>query len=51
MGFAGPAFVIGGSLAVGCLVSWRVPLSPIGTLAAGIVATVVVLVLLAEAFA
>ena len=51
LGFAGPAFVVGGSLAVGWLVSRGAPLSRIGTLTVGIIAAVVVLVLLAEAFA
>ena len=51
LGFAGPAFAVAGSLAVGWPVSRRVPLSRIGTLTIGIIAAVVVLALLAEAFA
>ncbi len=51
LGFAGPAFVVAGSLAVGWLVSGRAPLSRIGTLTIGIIASGVVLVLLAEALA
>lgn len=50
MGFAGPAFVVAGSLAVGWLVSRRAPLSRNGTLTIGIIAAVVVLALV-EAFA
>ena len=51
LGFAGPAFVVAASLTVGWLVSRRTPLSAIATLTIGIMAAVVVLVLLAEAFA
>ena len=51
LGFAGPAFLVAGSIAIGWLVSRRAPLSRNGTLTIGIIAAVVVLVLLAEAFA
>lgn len=51
LGFAGRAFVVAASLSVGWLVSRRAPLSRIATLTIGIIAAVVVLVLLAEAFA
>lgn len=51
LSFAGPAFAVAASLSVGWLVSRRAPLSRIATLTIGIIAAVVVLVLLAEAFA
>ena len=51
LGFAGPASVVAVSFSVGWLVSRRAPLGRIGTLTIGIIAAVVVLVLLAEAFA
>jgi hypothetical protein len=51
LGFAGAAFFVAGSVAVGWLVSRRAPLSRNGTLTIGIIAAAVVLVLLTEALA